>query len=156
MVRRYWYMVLVVLLLGIVLPPAAAQSGEIVLSISVPDNMAETLQNGLLEQFQLENPDIRIHVIETGGGFFIIGGATGDIEEYLDGIEEQVTEADVLWVDSSDITPQSTRAGYFLDLSPLVSVDSALDTGDFYPRCGSRISGMVGHGQCRSRPIPMY
>ncbi len=119
-------------LLSAVAAPAAAQDAGAVLSVAVPDNMADQLENGLLDQFEAANPGVSVHVVRTGGGRFAFFGGLQDVNDYLDGIQEQVAQADVLLINSSDISPESTRAGYFLDLSPLVAVDNSLDTSDFF------------------------
>ena len=142
-----------IMLVGILLLVSGvivAQENTTVLSIAVPNQMADALNNGILDQFETANPGVQVHVIETGGGRF--GGANNaqsDIEGFLDGVEESVTEADVLLVNSSDLTPETTRAGYYLDIAPLVGADAALAPGDFYPSFGNRTSGMVQCGGCR-------
>ena len=120
------------LLLSLTINSVSAQDGQTILQIAVPDNIGEQLQNGLLDQFAAANPGIQVQVIETGGGRFGFFGGSGDVGAYLDGIKDQVSQADVVLINTSDVTPESTRAGYFLDLSPLVAVDNSLNVNDFY------------------------
>lgn len=117
--------------LSVAVQTASAQN-TVRISIAVPDNVAEVLEGGLLEQFEAANPGISVYVHETGGGFFGRRGSQ-DIETHLDEVEESVTEADIVLVNSSNLSVEATRAGYYLDLTPLASVDTVLNSADYYP-----------------------
>lgn len=56
---------------------------------------------------------------------------TDDIEAYSEDLQAYMSSADVLIVDQF-LTPEVTRAGYALDLTPLISADSFLNPSDFY------------------------
>ena len=53
------------------------------------------------------------------------------IEDYVETVEDYMSAADVIIVDTF-LNPEITRAGYALDLAPLVSADSAMNPNDFY------------------------
>lgn len=53
------------------------------------------------------------------------------IEDYVETVENYMSAADVILVDAF-LNPEITRAGYALDLAPLVSADSAMNPNDFY------------------------
>ena len=55
-----------------------------------------------------------------------------EVETYLDSVEDYVRSADVVLVDSDTLLPEATRAGYLLDLYPLVNTDSTINSSEFY------------------------
>lgn len=129
-----------VLLLPLVLAagvgPLHAQDQDIVLQLAIPGYMEEVFNSGVLDQFEAEHPGIRVELVTSGGSVMMISvgssAGQGDINDVLDEREEYVRSADVLAVSSSDLSPEVTRAGYFLDLTPLVNSDPELDSTDFY------------------------
>lgn len=54
-----------------------------------------------------------------------------DVEGYAEDVEDYMSSADVLLV-GGFLNPEITRAGYLLDLNPLLSADSAVNPSDFY------------------------
>jgi ABC-type glycerol-3-phosphate transport system substrate-binding protein len=119
---------LAVLLIGL---PAAAQN-TVTISLAVPEFLRETFSADLIAEFEAQNPDIRLKVMSSSGGGFAVSPAYG-IDAHLKDMQEYVTSADVVFVNSSSLTPEATRAGYFLDLNPLTSADSTLNIDDFIP-----------------------
>lgn len=135
-----WKYVVTVLLLVLILaveigPLHAQDQGEIVLQLAVPGYMEDAL-NEVIDQFEAEHPGIRVELVTSGGSGIMIslgsGAGQGDIDDVLDEREKYASSADVLAVSSSDLSPEVTRAGYFLDLFPLINSDPNLDSGDFY------------------------
>lgn len=128
--------VVLILLLGVSAAPLHAQEPEIVLQLAVPGYMEDTLNNGVLDQFEAEHPGVRVELVTSGGSGIVINfGSTagqGDIEDILDEREKYARSADVLAVSSSDLTPEVAEAGYFLDLAPLVNTDPDLNSADYY------------------------
>jgi ABC-type glycerol-3-phosphate transport system substrate-binding protein len=113
-----------------------AQNQQVILQLAVPGYLQDTLtQNNILSQFESANPGVKVEIVSTGGGgaFFTVGGGgQGDITTALDNSQTYASSADVLVISSSDLTPEQTRAGFYLDLSPLVSSDSSINSSDFY------------------------
>ena len=125
---------LVVLLVGSV-GPLRAQGDGTILTLAVPTYLEDRLTDDVLGQFEAQY-GVTVELVTTGGGGFGMtfgGGGSSDVDAYLDEQAEAVTEGDVILISSSDITPEATRAGYYLDLAPLVNSDSTLNTGDYYP-----------------------
>lgn len=115
----------------VVLPNAtAAQDGEIVITITIPEFLQGFITPELLAEFEAQNPGVRVVIDNDQDGAFNAPDPN-DIEGYLDDMQAYASSADVLYVTSLD--SYVTRAGYLLDLAPLTSVDSALDINDFYP-----------------------
>jgi ABC-type glycerol-3-phosphate transport system substrate-binding protein len=107
--------------------------GTIPLIVSVPTLWENTLTPDLLAQFEAQYPGVKVYVNTTETSFFGFGPAPSAIGDQLDSTEKSVTAADVLYVDSSSLTPADTQAGYFLDLAPLVMNDPGIDPADFIP-----------------------
>ena len=127
---------LLLLILGTGIGPLHAQDQEVILQLAVPGYMEDMLTSGVLDQFEAEHPGVRVELVTTGGAGMMIsigsGAGRGDIEDILDEREAYASSADVLAVSSSDLSPEVTRAGYFLDLKALVNSDPALNSADFY------------------------
>jgi ABC-type glycerol-3-phosphate transport system substrate-binding protein len=115
-----------------------AQNQQVILQLAVPGFLRDSLtQNNILSQFETAHPGVTVQIVSTGdgGAFFTVGGnaGQGDITTVLNNSQTYATSADVLAISSSDLTPEQTRAGFYLDLSPLVSSDSSLNSADYYP-----------------------
>jgi ABC-type glycerol-3-phosphate transport system substrate-binding protein len=116
----------------VIVPAAMAQDGgEIVISLAVPSFFEEVFSEELLAQFEAENPGVKVNLVTSDGP---MGGSPAyGVEDYLDTMEEYVSSADVVYVSNNNMAPEATRAGYFLDLTPLTSADTTLNVDDFIP-----------------------
>ncbi|WP_119066264.1 ABC transporter substrate-binding protein [Aggregatilinea lenta] len=116
--------------------PLQAQGEDIVLQLAIPGYMEDMFNAGVLDQFEKDHPGIRVELVSSGGQVMTISfgssAGRGDIEDVLDAREAYAQSADVLAVGSADLTPEVTRAGYFLDLAPLINSDPNLNSADFY------------------------
>ena len=130
---------LVVLLITVFLSGSAgtpvtvwAQSDEVVLTIAVWELARDLFTPQFFASFESENPGIRVVLENTGAdGNFSPAGA--NLEEHFEGIQNYVSAADVLQVSTDNFSVEGTRAGYFLDLVPLTSLDASLNEQDFFP-----------------------
>lgn len=118
------------LLMGFVIPVGAQDTGTTTISVSVPEFFLDIFETQIIPAFEAQNPGIRVHLVKSVG-FGVPVNFGDDTEVYLDDMEDYVSAADVVMFDSS-ITPEATRAGYFLDLMPLALSDSSLNIDDFY------------------------
>lgn len=112
-------------------PTVQAQS-EPTITLSAPNFWQDLLTPEVLAEFENQF-GVRVHVEYTGGGFFGGSGTTTDIESRFETTTELVSSADVIFVDSSDVTVEDTQAGFFLNLAPLANNDATLDIADFVP-----------------------
>lgn len=120
-------MLLALMLLVSVLPTAHAQNGPTI-SLAVPSFWKNLITEDFLNDFESQyGVDVYVNYVDTE---FSSGN---DITTFLDNGQDYVSQADVLYVDDSTLTPERTRAGFFLDLAPLIASDGSLDTNDFYP-----------------------
>ncbi|MBZ0321262.1 MAG: extracellular solute-binding protein [Anaerolineae bacterium] len=118
---------LVVMLLVSVLPTAHAQNNTPI-SLALPSFWQNIMGEEFLADFETQyGVDVYVNYVDTGFS------SANDITTFLDDGQDYVSQADVLYVDDSTLTPERTRAGFFLDLTPLIASDASLDTNDFYP-----------------------
>ncbi len=131
--RRSLLALLAALALVSVTAPLAslqAQSNTITISVAVPTFGRESLTDKVIGDFEAAHPGVKVNVIN---GTPSISQAALGIDPHLEQMQKYVSSADVLYVDSNRITAEATRAGYFLDLAPLVDEDKTLNTADFQP-----------------------
>lgn len=122
----------------LILPLATVQFGRvkaqqpIVLTIALPMNLKDTFNDQILKDFEAANPGDQVSVTDTQQ----IAEAAFGLQQHLDALQKYASSADVLFVndlEQSQISPQATRARYFLDLAPLVNSDPSLNANDFVP-----------------------
>ncbi|MDX1995032.1 MAG: extracellular solute-binding protein [bacterium] len=111
--------------------PLAAQTTTI-LTVALPEWIAAALTDDVLDAFEAEHPGVQVETVTQSGDSFY-GAAASDLEAHLDGAEALASSADVVYAGLNSISPEATRAGYFLDLRPLADGDSILNADDFYP-----------------------
>jgi ABC-type glycerol-3-phosphate transport system substrate-binding protein len=114
-------------------PVSLAQDSRIVLQVALPEFMRPILDESVLAHFEAENPGVTVEVVYTGFEALSPVRPAVNLDEHLQGVEEYVSSADVLAVTGENLTPEATRAGYFLDLTPLTSSDASLNVADFIP-----------------------
>ena len=122
--RLLWVLIIPVLLMGLI--PVQAQEPVTIL-IALPAFYEDTLKEPL-DGFMAANPDIVVEIVPNELPEFTAGD---DIEGYFDSMEEFARSADVL-VGQGQFNVLTTRAGYFLNLAPLVSADSSLNVDEFF------------------------
>lgn len=125
------FLVVVVALFGMSIP-VTAQSDAVTISVAVPFFSADLFDQDFIAEFEAANPGITLHIVRSDEN---IPAPAQGLEAHLTAVQAYVSSADVVFIDSRTrtITPEATRAGYFLDLSPLVGVDTQLNVDDFYP-----------------------
>lgn len=133
--RALSVILLAALVVSTLLPSAGRISaqGTTTLVLSVPAVWEDLLTADLLAQFEARYPGVTVALILNDTSFFGLGQVAGTIDERLDSTEALVSTADVMYIDSSSLTPEGTQAGYFLDLQPLVMNDPAMNPADFVP-----------------------
>ncbi len=116
------------------LVPIAAQPTPqtVVLTIALPTHLKDPFNDSVLKDFQAANPGIQVHVTDTQN----VASAAFGLDAHLAGLQKYASSADVLYIgdyQDQQVTAQATRAGYFLDLTPLTSTDASLKADDFIP-----------------------
>lgn len=111
-----------------------AQNISHTVSIAVPESLETIFENTILPPFLEDNPETAVSVIPVNQALDLFYTGTDDtLETYLDATETLVSQADVLFMLPFSLRPEATRAGYFLDLNPLVAGDAQLPSDDFIP-----------------------
>lgn len=122
---------LLVMAVGMVpLSAAQAQDSRTIIQLSVPQFLKQIINDQMITDFEAQNPNIKVNVLANDSN---AGSAAVDVEGMLEAEQAYASTADVLFVDNSTLAVQATRAGYFLDLSPLTSSDLNLNVEDFFP-----------------------
>src|SRR5579859_5861576 len=135
--RKQILMVLIIPLVISPLPfnPVQAQSSnKILLSVAIPSALTDTFNGKVISDFEAHYPNVSVQVVSSSP---TIPSAAQGLDAQLAAVSQYVNSADVLYVDSSRISVEATRAGYFLDLAPVVGGDKTLNTDDFYPSAWS-------------------
>ena len=136
-ISRRWLSVLLVLILvviGLPLKALSASDTPIVLSVAVPDYMIDTLTftPEIFTDFESANPGVKVKIVRSGQDTYYSPAAFG-VENHLKGAAKYAASADVLYTTNYGLTPQTTHAGYFLDLTPFTQVDRSFNVDDFMP-----------------------
>lgn len=123
------WLVLLTLAMIMSIVPTLAQN-QVIISVVVPEFLIDGFTEDAIAQFESQYPNIKVHIkpAQTTPSF----SPQLDVESYLDSINTYVSEGDVLFISSSQFSTEATRAGYLLDLSPLVNSDVAFNADDFY------------------------
>lgn len=124
------------LAVGLALPLFAtltfAQPDSITLTLTVPEWMQGAFNEALLSEFEAQNPGMDVVLVLSGDSMYF-GSAAYAPDAFFEGATEYAQTADVLYVDNYRLSPESTRAGLFLDLSPLTTSDPSFNPDDFFP-----------------------
>jgi ABC-type glycerol-3-phosphate transport system substrate-binding protein len=127
---------LLILLTGVTWIPLFAQNDEIIVTVGIEEWQQDVFNDELFALFQAEHPGIKIVpvILAQDNRFY---GRPYDteqdvVDEYLEQVQGFVSSADILPVTSYGFDLHATRAGGFLDLTPLVAADANAALDDFY------------------------
>jgi ABC-type glycerol-3-phosphate transport system substrate-binding protein len=130
----------VLFLLVIFLPTHnRALQTDIVITIALHPMMNTASVMSLLNAFEEENEGVDVEIANVNPPVFAPAAYYGldayfnGFDSTLMGVSEYVSSADVLYISSTELSVEATRAGYFLDLLPLINADPAMDIPDYYP-----------------------
>ena len=130
----YRFLLFVLLVAGAIFPLATlrAQKTSITLSVAIPEYLGNNLTSEMFSAFETEHPGVKVNLVKTGNDMYY-PPAVYDPDKHFAGAEKYAATADVLLMGSYDLSVEITRAGYVLDLAPLVNGDSSLNPDDFVP-----------------------
>ncbi|MBZ0296335.1 MAG: extracellular solute-binding protein [Anaerolineae bacterium] len=103
----------------------------VTLKVAVPSFFKDLIADELVESYEAAHPGIKVEVVGATTSLFY--NVNLGVDSYLDSVESYVSEADVVAITTNELATEATRAGYFLDMSPLISTDPDFDESDFYP-----------------------
>src|SRR5258707_5201013 len=134
--------IIVLLIITLVISPMplsqlhAQSSNKTLLSVAIPSSLTDTFNGQVISDFETQYPNVSVQVVSNSP---TIPSAAQSLDAQLAAVAQYVSSADLLYVDSSRISVEATRAGYFLDLAPLVGGDKNLNTDDLYPSLRSAV-----------------
>ncbi|MBZ0278536.1 MAG: extracellular solute-binding protein [Anaerolineae bacterium] len=130
---RYITILVAILILLIGVGIAGAQD-NIVLTVAIQQWFQDAYNKDYFQAFRDAHPGVDVVVVpDTNNVAYAPLPAYDTLENHLDGVAKYVSMADVLYISPWTITPESTRAGFWLNVGPLVAADSSLDETNFYP-----------------------
>jgi ABC-type glycerol-3-phosphate transport system substrate-binding protein len=107
-----------------------AQDNPITLSLAIPNGQGDFYNEKLVATYEASHLGIKLNLVKEPPSY---PTAAQDLDKHFEGVQKYVQSADVLAVDLFSMSPEATRAGYFLDLAPLVNDDKTINTDDFFP-----------------------
>lgn len=119
--------------LAMVLLCGLGVSAQSSISLAIPETLTPIFRDVVLPRFQEANPDIYVELQVISGELqrnLQLPSSPESAESYLQAVGQFASSADVQLVIPYMMGPEATRAGYFLDLSPLVSTDLNLPAED--------------------------
>src|SRR5258707_2878364 len=108
----------------------AQTTDTIPLTLAVPILSKDAYTDKLIGDFETANPGVKINIVEQAT---TVPDPTLGLDSHFTELQKFVSSGDVLAVDENSLSVEGTRAGYFLDLSPLVNQDKSLKPEEFYP-----------------------
>lgn len=108
-----------------------AQTNTVTITLGVPIFLRDAIEQRLVTDFEAENPGIKLQVVSQDT-LSAVSPANG-LDTHLDTVQKLASTADVVFVTAYTVSPEATRAGYYLNMSPLITSDSSLNPDDFYP-----------------------
>ncbi len=130
---RIWLMIAVLCAAFVPRSAGRAQDAATPITIGVPQGLTFQFKENVLPSLQQAFPDLRLNIVETGIVEPLDPQTPEKIDKYYKALDANASAADVLWVTPDDVGAESTSAGYFLDLKPLISADSTFDPADYAP-----------------------
>jgi ABC-type glycerol-3-phosphate transport system substrate-binding protein len=126
--------IFVLLLLAVSFIPLVGQA-ETIITVAIPEWQQETFNDAIFAEFEAAHPGVKIvPVFEQPTGFFFSPeSGEEELNAAFDRVLESTSKADIMQVQSYSMSVEMTRAGYFLDLAPLINNDPSFDTVDFFP-----------------------
>jgi ABC-type glycerol-3-phosphate transport system substrate-binding protein len=108
-----------------------AQGSTVTVTLGVPTFVRDAIEQRLVADFEAANPGLKLQIVSQDS----LGApsAANGLDTHLDAIQKLASVADVVFVSGNSMSPEATRAGYYLNLAPLVTSDSTLNPDDFYP-----------------------
>lgn len=109
-----------------------AQGNVTVVTLGVPTFVRDAAEERLVKDFESAYPNYKLQLVSQES----IGApsAANSVDTHLDRVRDLVSVADVVIVSGNAVSPEATRAGYYLNLAPLIDSDKTLNPDDFYPK----------------------
>lgn len=133
MKRQHVFGVLMVVV-GLLVTFNVVAQNTVTLSLNIPGYLEQVFTEAIIADFEAQNSGVDVVVIGSDNGeAFFDSPAYASVEQHFDSVASYVDSADVLFVQTSSMSPMATAAGYFLDLAPLLQTDTAFDAAAYHP-----------------------
>lgn len=126
-----FFKIVLLSMIGLLASSAAVSQEPIVLTVVVPTAKLQVYPSDYFDDFRALHPNVDVAVINNDALY--PPSVVSDVATHLNAIETYVSSGDLLWVNSSILSLESTLAGYWLDLLPLVTADPMINQGDLQP-----------------------
>jgi ABC-type glycerol-3-phosphate transport system substrate-binding protein len=136
---RYALLFVLLLLVGssLSLIPLFAQDNETILTIAVDQWQADYFDEEVFAAFEEANPGVKVVIVTLDDEARWFGtpvdAEAESINEFIEKLSAYAGEADLLPMNMPGTSSLFTRAGAFLDISPLMNADADANIEDFYP-----------------------
>ncbi|MEP7284543.1 MAG: hypothetical protein ABI947_02090 [Chloroflexota bacterium] len=145
-IRRLTVLLMVMLIMLAACQPAATPAPQataptvnsVTLALAIPSLTASAFTDKLITDFETSHPGIKVNIVKVDAS---IPPAAPDLDRHFSAVQTYVSSSDVLYVTNGNIigtnapsiSVEATRAGYFLNLKPLVDSDTTVNPDDFFP-----------------------
>lgn len=123
--------VILLLLVGVISPLLG--QGETIVTVAAQGWMSDVLNDQLFDGFEADHPGVKVVLAQVSDEVMYYGSGAWELDEHLESSAAFASSADVLMMSSYQLSVESTRAGHFLDLAPLINSDPNFNTDDFFP-----------------------
>lgn len=120
-----------ILLIGCISVTINAQS-DLILTISVSNIDRDRLDATVFDNFEAQFLGVQVMMVDPGSSA-IFPDIYDNLDDHLNGAATYASLADVFPLSSWQLSNVMTRAGYLLDLSPLIDSDTTFDISTYYP-----------------------
>jgi len=106
-----------------------------IITVTASEWLGDLYEDTIIPQFEAEHPDIQVEFVYSDNVYFgspVYQNEDGETTFY-DDLMAYASSADVLYLSDASVSPYAINTGFFLDLTPLVSVDDTINEADFYP-----------------------
>ncbi len=115
-----------------------AQDNTVTITLAISNLSDSVFSDKLIGDFESAHPGIKVSIVKANT---TIPPAASGLDRHFQAVQQYASSADVLYVTNANITGsdttslsvEATRAGYFLNLKPLVDDDKTLNPSDFFP-----------------------
>jgi ABC-type glycerol-3-phosphate transport system substrate-binding protein len=134
MFRRYLFVTAALVVLTTLVSSHIGAQDNQVLTLSVPQWVQESYNDAYFAPFREAHPGVNVVLVPDAEGIaYPPSAAYSTLDEHLEKTAVYVSSADVLYTSYGTVSTESTQAGLWLDLQPLVGVDPDLNEANFYP-----------------------
>jgi ABC-type glycerol-3-phosphate transport system substrate-binding protein len=114
-----------------------SQGSSVKLTIAIPNFLGSLFTDRLISAFESSHPGVKLTLVKIDAN---IPPAALGLDQHFRAVEQYTSAADVVYVASTSylgnttrLSVEATRAGYVLNLKPLVNIDTKLNPDDFFP-----------------------